>query len=371
MPKLEEWCEVRTNNGVFRNWTSVNVQYGQDPNYKRIVTLECAEPMKPGRTGVALVAQRLKPGDRVDVALAGQLVIADGFIKIRQTAYDAERHAVQVIAVAKSDPIKEVSVDVLSNSGQFRNYTFEAIANQVLKPVGVKLRLVNPPAVASVPFRQVIVQTGETIAEFLERIGRQRNLWQWADVDGTILAGNPASATSGGALLEEGVNILSATSYIELPGADTHVGASQTPASDERWGRAASEIRAQAAIPNGNPGKTIIGLAEHPDSQIDLQARVDHEAADISAAAHRDLITHKGWFRPGSTKLWEPGDWCTVKSPMLYPFDGGQQTMRVWNINCSQNDQTGTTTQVELVNNATWQQKFPDATEGQAEKVNT
>jgi prophage tail gpP-like protein len=360
MPKLEEYCEVRTSAGVFRDWTSVSVHYGVDPSFSRTVQLECAEPMKPGRSGVSLVAQRLKPGDRVDVALGGQLVIEGGYIKIRQTAYDAERHAVQVVAVAKSNPIREVSVDVTKESGQFRNTTFEAIANKVLTPVGIGLRLVNPPSAASIPFRQVIVQTGETIAELLERLGRQRGLWQWVDVDGTILAGNPAAA-SGSATLEEGVNIVAANSYIEYPWAESVVANSQTSGSDDLWARRAAHIGAEAAISGGDPGKKIIVLAEHADTQQDLQARTDHEAREINAATHRDVITHKGWYRPGSQKLWAAGDSCVVKSPMLYPFAGGQQTLKVWGVTCSQSEQSGTITAVELVNEATFQQQFPNA----------
>ena len=359
MPKLEEYCEGRTPAGIFRNWTSVAVRYGVDPSFSRTVQLECAEPMAPGRSGVSLVAQRLKPGERVDVALAGQLVIEGGYIKIRQTAYDADRHAVQIVAVAKSNPIREVSVDVTKDSGQFRNYTFEAIGNKVLGQVGLRLRLENPPPAASIPFRQVIVQTGETIGTFLERLGRQRGLWQWADADGTIVAGNPAG--TGGSTLEEGVNITQANSYIEFPWAEMVVSNSQTNGSDDLWARRAAHIGAQAPIAGGDAGKKVIVLAEHADTQQDLQARTDMEAKAINAAIHRDTITHRGWFRPGTSKLWVPGDSCEVKSPMLYPFADGKQNLRVWGVTCLQSDQTGTITQVELVNEATFQQQFPNA----------
>jgi prophage tail gpP-like protein len=360
MPQPGEWCEVRSNNGIFANWTSVSVRYGVSPGFERFVQLECAEPMAPGKSGVALVAQRLKPGDRIDVALGGQLVIQGGYIKVRQCAYDKDRHAVQVVVVAKSNPIKEVSVDV-SDGGQYRGYTFEAIANKALAQVGIGLTLVNPGAVAAIPFRNVIVQTGETIGEFIERLARQRGLWLWTAADGTVMAGSPATA-SGGATLEEGVNILSANSYIEYPWAESVVMYSQTFGSDNLWGRKASEIGAHSSIVGGDPGKTVIGLAEHPDTQQDLQARTNHEADEINAATHRDVITHKGWFRPGTTSLWKEGDSAVVKSPMLYPFGDSTQNLRVWAITCSQSSEGGTKTQVELVNTATFQQQFPDAT---------
>jgi prophage tail gpP-like protein len=362
MPKVEEYCEVRTENGIFRDWTAVSVRYGIDPSFQRMAQLECAEPMQPGRSGIAKVARRLKNGDRVDVALAGKLVIEGGYIKIRQTAYDANRHAVQVVVMAKSNPIREVSVDI-ADGGQYRGHTLEAIAKRALAQVGVGFKLINPPAIASMPFRNVIVQTGETIGDLIERLARQRNMWLWTDVDGTVMAGDP-SAGGASATLEEGVNIVAASSYIEFPWAENVVMYSQAQGSDDLWGRRASEIGAKSTISSGDSGKTVIGLAEHPATQPELQARTDMEAKAINAAIHRDAITHKGWFRPGSSDLWKEGDSATVKSPMLYPFANGEQNLRVWAVTCSQSNEGGSTTQVELVNEATFQQRFPDATQG-------
>src|SRR5438132_4590129 len=103
MPNADEWCEVRTNGGVFRDWTSVLVTYTyEDKGNPRHFQLELAEVTPTGRSQPSLLSsggtgqvilQRLKPGDRVDIALARQLVIEDGYIKIRQSASDANRHA--------------------------------------------------------------------------------------------------------------------------------------------------------------------------------------------------------------------------------------------------------------------------------------
>lgn len=361
MPAVQEWCEVRTNNGIFRNWTAVSVHYGVDPSFERIVQLELAEVMAPGTIGsgsVATTAQRLLPGGKIDVALGGQLVIQGGEIKIRQASFDSERHAVQIVAVSKANPIREVSVD-LEDGGQYRGYTFSAIANKVLAPVGVNLQLVNAPEIANLPFPNVIVQTGETIGELIERLARQRGLWLWTAPDGTIMAGNPASDSA--ATLIEGVNIVSANSYLEFPQAEMVAMYSQSHGSDDLWGRRASEVGALARIPGGGSGRKIIGLAEHPNTQAELQVRTDHEVTNILAMTHRDLITHKGWFRPGTSKLWHEGDTAVVKSPMLYPFNNNQMTMRVWGVTCSQSNEGGTTTQVELVNEATFTHKYPDA----------
>jgi prophage tail gpP-like protein len=363
------YCEVRTSKGVFRDWTSVTVNYSAERSYMRFFQLELAEVTPPGGqvqptllgqggAGAALM-QRLLPGDRASIYLAGQPVIVDGYIKVRQAAYDANRHAVQVTGIAKSGNITKVSVDV--PGGQFRNYTLSAIASRVLQPLGVGFSLVNPPSGADLPFRNVIVAPGETIGGMIVRLARQRGCWVWTDVDGTINAGNPPG--SGSATLEEGRNIISASSYIEDPQAEFALSRSQTSGSDQLWGRNSSEISAKASIPGSRSGAgmSVITLAEAPNTQKELQTRTNFEVQAIMADIHRDVITHRGWLRPTAAALWDIGDHATVKSPMLYPFGDATQNLRVWGVSCTQNDQVGTVTSVELVNDATFSMQFPDA----------
>src|ERR1044072_3605119 len=180
MPTLEEWCEVRTTYGIFRDWTSVAVSYSNDENWLRQFRLELAEITKTstvrgavgqqptlldqGGTGQAIL-QRLKPGDTVDIALAGQLVIKDGYIKVRQSASDANRHAVQIVGVSRAGPIREVSINLKkAGGGQFKKQNITQIANRVLKAAGinVKFRLENAPTGADKPFESVIVHDNET-----------------------------------------------------------------------------------------------------------------------------------------------------------------------------------------------------------------
>jgi prophage tail gpP-like protein len=253
-----------------------------------------------------------------------------------------------------------VSVDV--PGGQFRGYTLSSIAERILQPLGVRFSLINPPSGADLPFRNVIVAPGESIGNMLMRLAHQRGCWLWTDVNGDILAGNPPG--SGTAVLEEGRNILSAASYVENPAAEFVYSRAQTFGSDHLWGRDAAEISSKAEIAGANAakGKKIITLAEEPGTQRDTQLRANFEVQAIDSNLRRDTITHRGWFRPGSGTLWKEGDYCTVKSPMLYPHNDGVSNLRVWNVSCSQSDEAGTTTTVELVNDAAYSQQHPDGT---------
>src|SRR5262249_4893639 len=146
MPNSEEWCEVRTNGGIFRDWTSVLVRYSFEEYWVRHFQLELAEvtPTAAARGSAGrvvdslslldqggagqVILQRVKPGDRVDIAMALRLVIENGYIKIRQSAADAYRHAVQVVGLSKAGPMREVSIDV--KGGQFRDQPLSSIANK-------------------------------------------------------------------------------------------------------------------------------------------------------------------------------------------------------------------------------------------------
>src|SRR4051794_7336222 len=103
MPNSEEWCEVRTNGGVFRDWTSVLVRYSFEDNWLRHFQLELAEvtPAAASRGDAGrpidrptlldqggagqVILQRLKTRDIVDIVLAGRIVIEGGRIKVRQS----------------------------------------------------------------------------------------------------------------------------------------------------------------------------------------------------------------------------------------------------------------------------------------------
>lgn len=151
MPVVEEFCEVRTKSGIYRDWTSVAVaySYGQKAATERQFTLTIAEP--------SLKSFLLIPGDRVDVALAGKLVIQEGYLIDRQVFLDASRHVVQVTGTSKAGPISNVSVD-LPGGGQLRGYTLEAIAKKVLQPYGLNFRVENGPPGATMPFPNVAVR---------------------------------------------------------------------------------------------------------------------------------------------------------------------------------------------------------------------
>lgn len=351
MPDPNLICEVRADGGVFNTWLTVGVTYTyQDTNPIRHFVMSCAEPQ-------AADVMKLVPGDRVDVTLAGFKVIENGFIKIRQAGYDANRHAVQISGLAAAGHIQHASVDM----GQVRGYPFQAIANRVVQKYGVKFRMVNPPPGADMPFPNVIPDWGETDWEFLTRLARARGIRLTCAANGDLVGGIPDGGD--GAVLREGVNIISCNAYIEFPWAEKVIGGAQEQGSDQRFGRIVSEVTSETKINPGAKGLAVRILAERPLGAQENKIAVDAYAADILLATLRVTVVHHGWLKPGTNGLWELGDKVTVYSPMAFGRVD-KQDLRVYTVTCMQDPAGQTTTSVELVSEAAFTKRFPDGQAG-------
>jgi prophage tail gpP-like protein len=366
MPNPNEWCEVRAAGGVYRDWVNVAVSWGMARNVERYVRLQCAEPGKVGQL-------RLKPGDDIEVDLGGYSFIRGGKIRTRQAAIDANRHGVQIEGLSKAGEIVASSVDVRKLGSQFRGYPLEAIANAVLKPHGLKLRMDNAPSGAETPFDSVIVHYGETVFEFIDRLARQRDCFITVGADGNLRAGLPKGEGGGNAALIEGVNILSANATITDP-AVTVAYTGQDSGRDDRFGSKVAQVAAEATIGGFGNKRLHLGLCEEPVTHRECQLRTNHETRHLLSQALQVQVTHQGWLKPspgvgrgglpgGNAALWNLGEHVTLKSPSIIPVGDGTIELRVWEVLWSQSE-AGTLTTVTLVSDAVFSDPFPNAREG-------
>lgn len=348
MAKIEEYCEVRTTSGIYKDWVSVAVSYSADDHENlRRFRLQAAEPSR--KTFL------LKPGDRVDIALAGHIVIENGYITDRQSAYDANRHAVQLDGASVAVHARRVSVNV--PGGEFRNYDISSIANRVLEPHGIKFRLLGSPEGASLKFPVAAVRHGESPMSFITRLAKQRNLRLQNAANGDILAGTPEGSGSGAAF-EEGSNILSASCHIEMPSAKVLYTNAQRQGSDSLFGKPVAEIQAKATVENGLNGLVSKILAEMPLSSRETQLRTDMAVADLQSMLLKVSLVYQGWLKPGGGLWGKLGEDVSVKSPMLFPTFDGQQTLKLWGVTYTQDAQAGTTTGLQLVSPNAWGQRY-------------
>jgi prophage tail gpP-like protein len=199
MPRPEEVATIVAGGQRYEFWESVEIEryFGSSVSLMRFTAAE------PGDSKHGWASLRLMPGELAQGYLAGQLAIS-GVVQIRQAAFDAKNHAVEITVASYTQETTASTVD--GAPGQYLNSTFRQIASAVCGKVGVVVKIDDVPG-ADKPFERVSEHIGETRFQFLERLGRMRNLHPCDDSSGALVFGRGA-VNGPGAMLVEGGNIL-------------------------------------------------------------------------------------------------------------------------------------------------------------------
>ncbi|PRH85363.1 hypothetical protein C5L14_23265 [Labrys okinawensis] len=309
MPKPQETCVVTINGREFRDWESVQASTSYS-TATRVVVLTVTE--SPGTNGKVGQALQIKPGDQATVTLAGQLFLS-GRVYERQAAFDANNHSVRVAVASNVQPTTRASVPL--KDGNFKGYNFQAIANKVLAPLGVKFKVQNPPPGFDKPFRNVQTEPGESVWTLLERLSRYRGIRLIDDAEGNLVAHGSASKDSKGGLVE-GQNILSASAQIEYvidTSADV-VGSqkgSDTTTPDQNRGSAA-----KYEMSGGTYKVHSVAHMDVPGDADDARRFAETHQLLSGARQATAQIVSQGWLL-ASGKLPAVYDSIEIDSPML------------------------------------------------------
>lgn len=340
-------------NGVnFRDWESVWVQHRWTDSsaYFRFTAVErdplpynldpysgfAAAPVE----GSLWARQVFSPGQKCYIELGGKLAM-NGWINTRQVAYNATSHQTQLLGKSTTWWGYKSSVD--DKNGNFDGYTFEQIARQVLAPYDAQIEVVGD--LDTEKYKDLQVNPGETCWDFLERIARPRGIILGSSPEGHYLLIGKHTKPLVHDLIE-GQNIKAAQFIFHLDDVYLHYDVTgQAKPGDDGSGKEKNELRGTAPGMWAPAQSRLITPAEWtPNSIEDLMKRAKAEARWHDGAVITANITVQGWLR-GGTDLWRVGDNVFVNSPMA-PL---QQTMKINTATFTQDNQSGTQTQLELV----------------------
>src|SRR5262245_39281739 len=268
MPNPAEVATLIVGGRRFDDWTSVWVQHrwAEDCPLFRFTAVE--------RDPVPELWSKLqfKPNDECAIYLGGQLAVA-GVIITRQVAYDANSHAVQLMG--KGLTWYAARGSIIDKKSNFDKMSFEQVAKKVIAPFGVGVRTIG--SLDNTPFDRLQNEPGETVWGFLERIARPRGIVMGSDHLGNFLLIGKHNWSPVEHLIE-GVNILKMQAIISVEHARSDFYTrGQTAASDEKWGRGASELEGRVAG-IGKRYSPLLTMAEQPVwSQAEVQKRAAYE----------------------------------------------------------------------------------------------
>jgi prophage tail gpP-like protein len=340
MPKIEEYAEITVAGQRYRDWKTVAVErtHGEVAMRAMFTVAEVSSRFK------TWAAQKIRLDDPATVSLAGKLVIR-GVVEVRQPAYNAQQHGLQIGVVSENVDIVNSSID--AKTGQFKDYPLSAIANAVLAPFGVSFEMRGSPAGADKSFDRVNVMVGESPWHLIERLARMRNVFLMPNEDGTGLIGHRGSIGSAGAQLVEGKNIEYAQCLLKDDSAFNKISVlGQKKGSDDVYGDDL-RVSASASNPSIRRNRPLILIAEEPGDKQDMQFRADRNMAENVATTIECTIGVKGWLcDDGSIWTQHVGKLVSVYSPMLFPDD--MMTLAIRSVRCTQDDSGGTATAIAL-----------------------
>jgi prophage tail gpP-like protein len=311
MPPLSETATLTVNGRAYSGWTSIMVRRVYASSAGSEFEFTCAEPLD---ANLNFSNWKITPGDSCVVTLAG-IVACTGFVFVRHPSFNAAVHGLKI--TGRSRIADAVDSSAIVNGGQYKGYTFEAIASTLAESVGVNLIVKGTTPLLSIPFPQFSIAYGETVFAAIERLARLRGLHLTDDANGNLIADvfDPNTAIAG--QLVEGKNLVEAYAAIDGSNALSKIlVAAQRPGNDNVWGDAARDNSATLTNPNVRAGRCRLLVLEEPGTSQDCATRANHE---MSYTGQNLIDVHavvQGWqSTPGA--LWDVGLNYSLKSSIL------------------------------------------------------
>jgi prophage tail gpP-like protein len=294
----------------YSGWTSVMV--------RRVYGGACSDfelsVAQPIDTGSAQFSNwKIKNNDQCTIMLAGILAFT-GYVFVRQSSFDANRHGLMVSGRSLTADAVDSSAAV--NGGQYKGYTFQALAAALAKQAGVNLIINGTSPDLSRPFPQFSIAYGETVFSAVERLARLRGLHITDDAKGNWVADIFDSKGANQGQLVEGKNLLECRASIDSSRSFNIVNiVSQRPGNDQTNGTPARDVSASLTNPDARASRRLIMVMEEPGSPQDAVNRANHETAYNATDIVDCHSKVQGWQSAPGT-LWDTGKNYAVKSPM-------------------------------------------------------
>jgi prophage tail gpP-like protein len=281
VPNPDEIAKLSVGGSDFQYFESVMVQlhFSESANYFRFTAVEM-----PGVEGIKIQSD-------CTVTLGGEQAVK-GLITVRQVAYDANTHAIELRGKSNSWLAARASV-LNSQTGSYDNRTFQDIATEVLKPFNMPPPTFN--GVDNSPYQtNMHINPGETVWNFLERIARQKRIICGVDQKGNFqFTGKLPSNKLG--TLEEGKNILKMKYVNSCEGTySEYVFQVQSVGNDKQFMKKAAAPRTdplKGSLKQYSPIMFPHENASYPFPELDKRNQNEHDSAEGRVAL--EIITVK------------------------------------------------------------------------------
>jgi len=290
----------------YRGWQSVSITRGLEM-LAATFTFGMADP----RTSEA------KPRPfaeymAVEVFIGDDLVLT-GVIDDIAPSYDQNQHTISISGRSLTGQLADNSAE--AEAGEFRNVSLASVAKTLCRPFGVQVEISS--AAASEPFDRVQIEAGETVAELLERLARQRGVFLTDDVRGNLVITRRGETVQD--RIKQGVHeIISMKGGFK--GTDRHstVTVKGQRTGSDSWTASAAAAPVGRARDAGVPiHRPLVILSEIQGDHTALTDRAKYEVALRKGRSRRWTYELRGWRRRDRA-LWQSNELVSVVDPMVH-----------------------------------------------------
>src|SRR5262252_9517717 len=150
---------ININGQLYWEWQSVYVRIEEKAWPPRHARFTCSEQEPMGQSWAAM---RIRPGDRCDIWLDGDLVLT-GQVCTRQVYFDARQHVVEIQAVGTTAVLGYGTV--ISQTGEQRNVQLVDVVQKAISPYGIQLQ--TRGEINQFKFPRVASNNGEKVSDYI------------------------------------------------------------------------------------------------------------------------------------------------------------------------------------------------------------
>ena len=298
-----------------------------------------------------------RAGAEVQVLIGGDTVIT-GYLDSADPAIEAEDHSISVAGRSRAADLIDCSA--VHQPGSWSGKRMDQIARDIVAPFNIDVVVEGD---VGAPFPKFALQTGESVFDALERMGRMRGVLTMPRSDGAIVIA-PPSPTGSAARLELGRNLKRVSARHDASQRfSLYIVSGQQAGSDNTHGRAASQIRAEASDAGITRHRPLFINAEDQATPASSRTRAAWEATTRAARGQTITATVPGWRREDGG-LWQPRQRVDLIAPQV--FASGE--LMVSAVSFQKSSDAGSVTELTLGNPAAFQPE-PVPAEAEAGRV--
>ena len=269
-----------------------------------------------------------------------KIKVITGYVDDVLPVYDDKSHMVSVTGRSKAADL----VDSSHPGKQFKNRDLKQLADEICKPFGIKVFIANGVDIGKA-FKEIEIETGETMFEFLEHAARIRALRFMSTIDGDLVITKASTQRVSTALIL-GENILKASGSFSIADrfSEVTIIGSQS-GSDDGWGAVAAHMKGSykeplfAALKRHRP---LVITADGSVTLEDCKRRAQWEVNTRHGRGQSINYTVNGWFH--SKGLWQPNTIVPVRDP----YQGIDQDLMIADVQLISDDQ-GQRTELRVI----------------------